>query len=147
MRVTVPAPITIPNNISRIGILNRFENTSNHIINKIDEVFSAEAKNLDKDASNSVIEGLRDALKLQNRFDVVLINDSTLTTNNISDFPSTLTWETIENLCTTNKVDAIYVLSYFDTDSKLSYSTKKAFTQNILGVKIPVLEHYASAHN
>ncbi|WP_242202806.1 DUF6340 family protein [Aestuariivivens insulae] len=146
LSVTEPAPITIPKNITRIGILNRFNNAPKNVINRIDEVFSAEGKNFDTDASNKVIEGLTDVLKQQNRFDIVTITDATLATDNTGTFPLALSWDTAETLCKTNNVDAIYVLSYFDTDSKISYSTKQAFTQNVLGVKIPVLEHHATAN-
>ncbi|WP_223549007.1 DUF6340 family protein [Aestuariivivens sp. NBU2969] len=144
--VTEPAPVSIPKNISRVGILNRFNNTSDNVISKIDEVFSAEGKNFDRDASNKVIEGLNELLKQQDRFDVVIVNDSLLVSNNTVDFPTALTWDTVEQLCKASDVDVLYVLSFFDTDSKISYNTKQAFSQNVLGVKIPVLEHHATAN-
>ncbi len=146
MTVTEPAPITIPKTITSVGLLNRYDSTSSNVINKIDEVFSAEGKNFDKDASNKVLEGLNDLLKQQNRFDVVILNDSTLSTTHTNNFPTTLPWDTVERLCHQNKVDVLYVLSYFDTDSNISYSTRQTYTQNILGVKIPVLEHHATAN-
>lgn len=146
MSVTKPAPVTIPKNITSVGILNRFNSASTNVINKIDEVFSVEGKHFDSDASNTLIEGLNRVLKEQNRFDVLVLNDSTLATNNTNTLPTDLPWETVEKICKTHNVDALYVLSFFDTDSKISYSTKQAFTQNVLGVKIPVLEHHATAN-
>ncbi|WP_242118112.1 DUF6340 family protein [Aestuariivivens sediminicola] len=146
MTVTEPAPVTIPKNITRVGILNRYDQRSTDVLNKIDEVFSVEGKHFDKDASDKVIAGLSDVLKQQDRFDVVIVNDSLFGTNRTSNFPATLAWDTVDKLCQKNNVDALYVLSYFDTDSKISYSTKQTFTQNVLGVKIPVLEHHATAN-
>lgn len=79
--VTKSAPVTIPKNINSVGILNRFGDSSS-IINKIDQVFSIEGKNLDQDASFEVVEGLNDKLHQLNRFDVVILKDTTYTADN-----------------------------------------------------------------
>lgn len=146
MSVTQPAPITVPKNIERVGILSRFNNGSGSILNEIDKVFSAEGKMFDLDASNELIKGLSTVLSETNRFDVTLIEENSLLTDYTHNFPTNLSWEAVESLCKANQVDAIYVLSYFDTDSKINYTTKQAFTQNILGIKVPILEHHATAN-
>lgn len=146
MTVKQPAPITIPKNIQRIGILNRFSNDTGTILNKIDQVFSAEGKMLDFDASNQLITGLNTVLLDCKRFNVTLVEDSNLKTENNHNFPTDIPWDAIEDICSKHNIDALYVLSFFDTDSKVTYSTKQAFTQNVMGIKIPVLEHHATSN-
>ena len=146
MSVTQPAPISISKDIQRVGILNRFNSQTGSILSEMDKVFSAEGKMLDFDASNKLIEGLFTVLSESKRFDVEVLNDTTLATDYTHNFPIDLPWNTVEELCKLNDVDALYVLSFFDTDSKVSYTTKQAFTQNVLGVKIPVLEHHATSN-
>lgn len=146
MSVTQPAPVTISKNVNRVGILSRFNTGSSSILNEIDKVFSAEGKNLDIDASNRLIEGLSEELKQINRFDVVKLDDTTLVSDYTSNFPAVLTWDDVDNLCKANNVDVIYALSFFDTDSKINYSTKQVLKKNVLGLEIPVLEHHATAN-
>ena len=146
MSVTQPAPVNISKDVKRVGILSRFNSGSSSILNEIDKIFSAEGKNLDIDASNKLIEGLSEELIQINRFDVLKITDTTLVSDYTSNFPSVLTWDEVDNLCAKHDVDAIYTLSFFDTDSKISYSTKQVLKKNVLGLEIPVLEHHATSN-
>ena len=143
--VTKPAPVTIPKNINSVGILNRFGNSSG-VINKIDQVFSIEGKNLDKEASFEVVEGLKNKLKQLNRFDLVILKDTAYTTDNTFDFPSTLAWDKVDELCKTNTVDALFVLSYFDSDTNVSYNINQVVSKNVLGIEVPLLEHQATSN-
>ena len=62
----------------------------------------------------------------------------------IDQFTSELSWEKVNEICKANDLDAIYELSYFDTDSKISYKTIKSEAKNAFGLKIPVIEHEAT---
>lgn len=146
MNVTQPAPVIVPKNIERIGVLSRFNYQSGSILSEIDKVFTAEGKMLDYDASNELIKGLSSVLAKNNRFDVTVIEDSLSLTDYTHNFPTNLSWEAVDDLCEKYDVDALYVLSFFDTDSKINYTTKQAFTQNVLGIKVPVLEHHATSN-
>ena len=55
MSVTEPAQVYIPNQIKRVGLLNRSESTTNKTLDKIDKILSAEGQNLDKEGAEQVI--------------------------------------------------------------------------------------------
>ena len=59
-------------------------------------------------------------------------------------FPSALSWKTIERICNENNVDAIFVLSFYDTDTKINYKAVPVEIDAPLGIKIPAIEHHAT---
>lgn len=145
MSVTEPAPVHVPSQVQRVGILNRSESTNNKALDKIDQVFSVEGLNLDKDGAKRVVQGIKDEFeKLQQFEQVVFIETDKVENPGLGIFPSTIPWETVNQLCKENNVDALIVLSFYDTDAKVSYSSQTVDKVNALGLKIPVIEHTAS---
>ena len=147
MSVTEPAPVHIPNQIKRIGILNRSESTTNKTLDKIDEILSAEGLNLDKEGAQNVIQGIKDEFERDQTFEEVRFVESDKIENpGLGIFPNTLSWETVNSLCTENDVDALVVLSFYDTDAVIKYSAQTIEKVNTLGLKIPLIEHTASVN-
>ena len=143
--VTEPAPVYVPSNIKTVGIVNRsLPLKKNENIDKLDKILSAEGKDLDKDGAHESVVGLFDELKNNNKFSEVKIIDSVdVRSPGAGVFPSALSWKTIERICYENNVDAIFVLSFYDTDAKINYKAVPIEIDGPLGIKIPAVEHHA----
>ena len=147
MSVTEPAPVYIPKQITRVGILNRSESTTNKVLDKIDKIFSAEGQNLDKEGAQNVIQGIKDEFENDQTFDeVVLVESDKVENPGLGIFPNTLPWETVDAICQENGLDALVVLSFYDTDAIIKYNMETVQRVNALGLKIPVIEHIASVN-
>lgn len=144
--VTVPAPAYLPVNIKEVGVIDRTLVTEqNSKIDGLDKILSGEGKNLDKDGANEALQGLFNELKKnQNINEVMLIKDSTLRTPGLGVFPAPLSWNEVERICNENGVNALFALSFYDTDAKVSYSSRQTSVANPLGIKIPAIEHIAT---
>ena len=143
--VTEPSPVYVPVHIKTIGIIDRsLPSKENKNLDKLDKILSIEGKNLDKEAAHQSVTGLRDELLNNNRFSEVKIIDSIeVRSPGVGVFPSSLSWETIERICNENNVDAIFALSFYDTDTKIDYKAIPLKVDGPLGIKIPALEHHA----
>jgi len=142
LSVTEPAPVHVPKHIKRVGILNRSESTTNKALDKIDKILSAEGLNLDKEGAENVVQGIKDEFEKDQTFeDVVLVQSDKIENPGLGIFPSTLDWDTVNTLCEENDIDALVVLSFFDTDAIVKYNAQTIQKVNALGLKIPVIEH------
>lgn len=147
MNVTEPAPVHLPNHIKRIGILNRSESTTNKTLDKIDEILSAEGLNLDNEGAQNVIQCIKDEFERDQAFENIRFVESDKIENpGLGIFPNALSWETVNTLCKENGVDALVVLSFYDTDAVIKYSAQTIEKINALGLKILVIEHTASVN-
>lgn len=147
LTVTEPAPVTLPASMKRIGIINRSLQAGNkQILEKVDEVLSVEGKNLDKDGALRTIAGLNEELKRNSRFlDVRYMENEQFESSGFGVFTEPVSWEKIAEVCKKNNLDGVISLEFFDTDSRINYSTNQVNIQNPLGIKIPALEHQAAA--
>ncbi len=145
LSVTEPAAIFVPSHIQKIGILNRSETTNNKTIDKIDQVFSIEGFDLDKEAANRVIQGMKDEFSKVGGFDKIAMVESGKVSNpGLGIFPSSIPWATVDTICKNNEVDALFVLSFYDTDASVAYDTRTIEKVNAFGIKIPFIEHIAT---
>ena len=136
INVVQPAPVTIPSYIKNAGIIDRSDpSDETKGIDAVDRVLSLEGKNLDREGANASVAGLRDELSANNRFsEVVVIQTARAKSVGMGMYPPPLDWETVSSICAENKVDALFSLELFDTDSKISYQVKKSEGKTILGV-------------
>jgi hypothetical protein len=143
--VTEPAPVFMPSSIENIGIVNRsLPSDENARMDQIDKILSVEGINLDKEAADQAIDGLRNELLASGRFEnVVIIEDAEMKNPGMDVFPSALSWSTINQYCEDNNVDAIFALSFYDTDTQVDYDAVTKTIDGPLGVKIPAIEHHA----
>ncbi|MEO6962541.1 MAG: DUF6340 family protein [Puia sp.] len=145
--VKEPAPVTIPSNIKNIGVINRTmpSSKSNKVIDAVDKALSLEGKNLDKDGAQASIEGLTTELQKNGNFNEVKpLNPAGLKTVGLDVFPAPLSWDEVEKICQENKMDALFALEVFDTDSKLSYSANPVNIQVPVVGNVPGIEHRAN---
>ncbi len=144
--VTEPPLVYVPSDVKAIGIINRsLPSKENEKIDKLDKILSAEGKNLDKEAASQAIVGLYDEMLNNSRFSEVKIIDSVnVKSPGLGIFPAVLPWETVERICYENNVDALFALSFYDTDTRIDYKAIPVQVGGVLGVKIPAIEHHAN---
>ena len=144
--VTEPAPILLNKQTSKIGIINRSLPDKNYeVFDAVDKILTAEGKDLDKLGSYTAIENLKSELLKNNKIqNVILIDTLESKKYGIDQFTSELSWQKVNEICKANDLDAIYELSFFDTDSKISYRTIKSEAKNAFGLKVPIIEHEAT---
>lgn len=143
LKVTEPAPVLLNKNTTKIGIINRSIPDKKHeVLDAIDKILTVEGKELDKIGSNTVISSLREELLKNNKITSVIVLDSVASKKyGFDQFSDELSWQKINEICVKNNVDAIYELSFFDTDSNISYKNYTTEIKNNLGIKIPAVEH------
>lgn len=143
--VQQPAPVTISPNIKNVGIVNRSSVADkNKALDIIDKVLTVEGDSLDRQAAQAGVIGLADELIKNNRFNnVTAFNSIDLRTNVPGQFPAPLTWDVVEKICREKRVDALFALELFDTDSKVSYAAVPVSLKTPLG-NIPGIEHHAN---
>lgn len=145
LSVIEPAPVHIPSGIQTIGIIDRsMPADKNATMDQIDKILSVEGKNLDKDGARQSVVGLFDELVNSDGFyEVKIIDNIDVRNPGLGVFPAALSWETVERICYENDVDAIFALSFYDTDTKIDYKAVPITIEGLLGVKIPAIEHHA----
>lgn len=127
LNVIQPAPVTIPSYAKNAGIINRSEpSEATRSVDAIDKVVSLEGADLDKEGAAACIDGVGNELAKNDRFtNVVQISVDGSQAPGLGIFPSPLDWETVDKLCRDNRVDILFSLELFDTDTKISYQINK----------------------
>lgn len=145
LNVVEPAPVTLSHDIKKVGVINRSTPTDEtKIIDILDKALSLEGVDLDKDGAEQAIKGLSVELMNNARFDEVkTLSDIDFRTPRLEIFPGPLSWEIVDKICKETGTDALFALEYYDTDTKLRYSTYDAGTREVLGVKVSALMHQA----
>jgi hypothetical protein len=141
LSVMQPASVTIPPYIKNIGIVNRSKaSDDNKTVNAIHNVVSLESNGLIAAGAEASIAGLTDELIKNNRFtEVRSLPSVDLRTFGAGVLPSSLSWDAVEKICRENKMDALFSLEFFDTESKMSYAaTPTSIRAGI--VNIPAME-------
>jgi hypothetical protein len=145
LTVVEPAPVTISQEIKKVGVINRSMPTDEtKILDVIDKALSLEGVDLDKDGAEQSIKGLTDELMNNNRFnEIKTLSNIDFRTPKLGIFPNPLSWEIVDKICKETGSDALFSLEVYDTDTRISYSMRDAGAKTVLGVKIPVVEHLA----
>ena len=143
MSAVEPAPITLSKDVTRIGIINRsLPSEGNKTADKIDQILSAEGLNLDKEGSTAAIIALKEQLQQnQNMEEIIIIDDTPNLRKGLGVFPTTLTWNEVEILCDQYKVDALFSLEFYDTDTKVNFTSTTMEIPNELGVRVILPAH------
>lgn len=146
LTVTEPAPVNMPADVKSVGILDRTAPSDhNSTLDKIDKILTVEGKDLDADGAKEVLNGCYNELGFISRIEKVELIDSTdVKGNGLGIFPAALSWDKVEQLCKENGVDVLYVLEFYDTDSKVAYSTSQGTSTNAFGLNVPITNHHAT---
>lgn len=145
LSVVEPAPVTLPADIKKVGVINRSQSTEEtKAIDVADKILTLEGANLDKEGALESIKGLSEELLNNNRFtEVMALNDIDFRTPKLGVFPAPLSWDIVSQICKSTGTDALFSLEKFDTDTHINYSTRKVDIKTPFGT-IPGLEHQAN---
>ena len=148
MGTTEPATVVLSPEIKRIGIINRsIPSEANKKVDQIDRILSAEGMRLDEDGAQAAIIALKNSLLDQGIADEVIILQPIEQTNTgLAIFPASLNWDAVNQLCEENDVDAIFSLSFYDTDTQIDYRATTMLLPNNLGIKVAVPAHELTLH-
>ena len=117
LEVLVPAKITLPQHIKKIGIANRsLPDKENTFLNILEGFVTGESIFADREASDKCIHGLFDKLNNSPRFQAVLIEGANLKGTGTRDFPEALNGNRVDELCKQYQVDALILLETFDSN-------------------------------
>ncbi|MBC2840381.1 DUF6340 family protein [Robiginitalea sp. SC105] len=143
MTVTEPAEVALPGSVKRVGIINRsVPSEGNRGLAKIDAILSAEGVRLDSLGAEEAVAGLADRLRLSNRYEaVVILHNASGVARGLRGMPASLNREQIQELCQANGLDAIFSLSFYDTDTQVYLQLGMMELPNELGIPISVPAH------
>jgi len=138
-----PAKVSLSNTIKRVGIIGG----KVHLKEAKDQTglnqhIARENQRLALKARDAAINGLYNVLAGDKRFDTIILleeiaqNEEDLNTNG-----NYLDWNTVEYLCQKNKVDAIFSMAYYDSDTRVSLKKTTMEQLNLLRVKEKVAAH------
>ncbi|WP_346883728.1 DUF6340 family protein [uncultured Algibacter sp.] len=141
--VTKPAIVSLDPSIKRIGIVNRsIVKEDNNALDKLDKILSVEGADLDKQGAHQAVLALKNELGKNAKFsEVKLIETNTEVNPGGGVFPAPYSWDMVQQICAANNVDAIFVLSLYDTDANASYDTSNTKVKGPLGIEIPAIRH------
>lgn len=145
INTTQPAPVTISPEIRKVGIINRSIPTDEtKLTDIIEKVLTLEGPDLDRDGALESITGLTEALQQNSRFEEVrVLNEIDFRASRIGELPPALSWDIVDKICNETGMDALFALERFDTDTRISYSTREVDIKTPLG-PIPGIEHDAA---
>jgi hypothetical protein len=116
MRVQVlrPALISVPQEIQKLGILNRAVPSSK---TNVEAFVTGETPLRDKELSQECLRGLTETLNTSQRFSIAICDSSYLAPDLKSlTFGPALDWAFVDSLSAKYQVDGLLVLEFFDTD-------------------------------
>lgn len=144
MNIVEPAPIQVPAHVLRVGIINRsLPNGENSLTNEIEKFLSAEGLKLDSLGAEYCIDGVQSQLTGSGLFSkVIYLENDSIPSAGSSVFPAELSWQLVEEICAKDSVDALCVLSFYDTDARLSYRAVPVDLNSPAG-NIRTIEHQA----
>lgn len=121
LSVTEPAPVSLPPNAKSVAIVNRSRaSDDSRTVDAIHRTLALESKELRADGAGASLTGVTDGLINSNRFSSVKpLNNLDLRSYGAGVFPVSLSWDTVEKICTENHADVLFSLELFDAESKV----------------------------
>ncbi|HPG34232.1 MAG TPA: DUF6340 family protein [Lentimicrobium sp.] len=143
MQILKPGMITLPSDIKRVGVVNRSLPGEGHGFgNFLEGLVSGESIAADREASGKCIRGLAAGLNEGPRLNAVVIEGVDLRGTGTRQWPVSLPWEQVSDICSRFNVDALIALETFDSDMALRESS--ADVERVINKeKVVVREYYA----
>lgn len=121
-----PATISIPKQVRQVGVINRsLPSKDQGFRNFLEGFVTGESIGADREGSLECMRGLASGLNTNPRLTAVLIEGVDLRGTGTAVFPEFLDWQTVNDLCSRFRVDAIVALETFDSDIKLRQGSRQ----------------------
>jgi hypothetical protein len=134
--VLVPADITLPQHIEKIGVMNRSLPEKSNLFNNILEGFiSGESIVADREATLYTIRNTVNTLNNNPRFKATCLEGEDYRGTGTKQYPVPLDWNEVDKLCKKYGVDAIASLETFDSDVMMIPGTVIRKRKNKEGVE------------
>ncbi len=138
-----PAAISLEQGMSRIGIIN--SSNPEAAVNSKDNItsyFIREDSRLTESGINAALEGLKETLVEDARFDeVVLIPETPEVLIGLGTEPKQVAWQSIANLCEQHELDAIFALANYETDTEVKLKKTSYLALDLIRVENKVRGH------
>ncbi len=123
LSVKKPAPVTLPANIKTVAVVNRTEASSaTKTLDAIHKALSLQTNDLQEAGAQASLQGLSDELLKNDRFtEVKQMNNLKLYSYGSGIFPTALSWDSVEKICSETNTNALFSLELFDAASKVGY--------------------------
>ncbi|MDP4267069.1 MAG: DUF6340 family protein [Bacteroidota bacterium] len=147
MEVLIPAQINVPQDVKKVVILNRsLPDKKGQWLNLMEGFITGESIMADIEGSDHCTESLYNKLKDAPRFDPILVREHILFGTGTRQFPTPLSWDKVNDLCSQYNADGLVVLETFDSDINIDRGfkeKKKKITENKIEKEITYIEHFA----
>jgi hypothetical protein len=113
--VMAPAPITVPQSIQTIAIIDRSlpENTD---LNRLESILTMEGPKQDRAARLQVMNGLKESLSSATRYNVIVTDEMFIGSASGNNLPEPLPWNLVADMAAKYNADVIVTLETFDSD-------------------------------
>jgi len=113
--VLTPAPISIPQEIQTIAIIDRSlpEDTD---INRLEAILTMEGPQNDRAARQQIMNGLKQSLSSEGRFSIIVTDEVLIGSSSGNNLPDLLPWGKLDELAEKYQADVIVAIETFDSD-------------------------------
>lgn len=144
LQVLVPAKITLPPDIKKVGIANRsLPEKENQALNILEGFVTGESVFADREGSGKCVRGLYDKLNNSPRFQGVLIEGEDLRGTGTREFPAPLDGNKVDELCKKYGVDALILLETFDSNIWIHDDKRSTKRKDKNGKEYTEVEYYS----
>lgn len=148
MKADIPPAVVLPQGVSKVAILDRSQaSEKNAGIDRMDQILSAEGLHLDRKGATAAMNGLYDELISDPRLEEVsILEDLDIGRGGLGVFPAALPWSQVDAICKERGIDALFVLEFYDTDTRASFELTTMHLPNNLGIRAKVPAHKVTLH-
>ena len=138
-----PAAIDLQQDISRIGIVNTSSpDDKEPAKDALERRITREDLNFSTKGQFAAISGLREALQQDGRFDtIVFIEETPQVLVGLGTEPKQIAWQSIQRICNTHSLDAVFALASYDTETHVKIRKKSYLALDLIRVKNKVRGH------
>ena len=144
--VQEPPLVILPPEMTRLGVIDRTSSEEySRILATIDDAFSLKGPELDSLGAEAGLSGLLEELARNPRLaEIKLLSSAILEHHTYGALPAPISWSEIDVLCSHHDLDGLLSLEFYETDTRVEYSTRKVTREGPLNVELPLLEHHAA---
>ena len=138
-----PAAIDLQTNISRIGIVNTSSPNDQQLVrDALERRITSQDMKLSAEGQFAAISGLQEALQQDGRFDtIIFIEQTPPVLIGLDTDPKQVAWQSIQRICTTHALDAVFALASYDTETHVKIRKKSYLALDLIRMKNKVKGH------